>query len=495
MGFTLTNLLTFVGAVSLLLTLIVVFLLKRNRSWLMSYVQNFCGTLFLVSGAVKAVDPLGTAYKMKDYFTEFESTFQGTWFSFLAPLFPLLSSFAIWFSVTMIVFEIVLGIMLIIGSKPKLTAWLFFLLVLFFTVLTGFTFLTGYVPSGVNFFEFGKWGPYVESNMKVTDCGCFGDFIKLEPKTSFLKDVFLMFPAIYFMWKHKDMHQLFSPKLRTGLVGLTLLGTFIYCLSNFAWNLPKVDFRPFHNGADIRNERIAEMDAQAEVAILGWKLKNLASNEIIELPNDVYMKQYAKYPKTEWKVMDQIKSKPAIKATKISEFEITDVEGYDLTDELLENTKPYFMIVSYKMYGEAKRVKKMVKDSVFVYDTIMENDLPVVNKSFTGIQEKEQSSLEYIWDPSFSAAYKNVIKGFVADAQANGNEVIIVTGGAGKEMLEDFEAKHQIGAKYATADDILLKTFLRSNPGVMLWKDGKILDKWHYKKLPDFASVKSKHLN
>ena len=69
-----------------------------------------------------------------------------------------------------------------------------FLLVAFFTVLTGFTYLTGFVPDGSNFFDFGSWvGVHNENNMKVKDCGCFGDFIKLKPKTSFLKDVFLLF--------------------------------------------------------------------------------------------------------------------------------------------------------------------------------------------------------------------------------------------------------------------------------------------------------------
>jgi uncharacterized membrane protein YphA (DoxX/SURF4 family) len=147
-------------------------------------------------GLGQSSGPLGTAYKMEQYFAEFQGTFEDTTLSFMAPLFPTLSEYAIGFSVGMIVFEIILGLMLLLGSWPKVTAWAFFLLVLFFTFLTGFTYLTGYVPEGVNFFQFGQWGPYVETNMKVTDCGCFGDFIKLEPKTSFLKDIFLLVPSL-----------------------------------------------------------------------------------------------------------------------------------------------------------------------------------------------------------------------------------------------------------------------------------------------------------
>ncbi|HMS68060.1 MAG TPA: hypothetical protein PKD18_07970, partial [Saprospiraceae bacterium] len=100
-----------------------------------------------------AIDPLGTAYKMEQYFAEFETTFQATSASFLAPLFPWLSEYSIGFSVFMIVLEIILGIMLVVGSRPKLTAWLFLLMILFFAFLTGFTYLTAYVPSGVNFFD------------------------------------------------------------------------------------------------------------------------------------------------------------------------------------------------------------------------------------------------------------------------------------------------------------------------------------------------------
>jgi len=144
---TLTTLLIRIALVAIVFTLISVFAWKKHNSILMTFLQHFCGVLFVFSGMVKAVDPLGTAYKMEKYFDEFYFHFEPTWFGFLAPLFPILSSYAIWFSVFMIVFEIVLGLMLIMGSRTKFTAWAFLLLVLFFTVLTGFTFLTGYVPS------------------------------------------------------------------------------------------------------------------------------------------------------------------------------------------------------------------------------------------------------------------------------------------------------------------------------------------------------------
>ncbi|HUR30572.1 MAG TPA: MauE/DoxX family redox-associated membrane protein, partial [Saprospiraceae bacterium] len=151
---TLQTLLIYIAIAAIILTVLIGLLKKGHKSWLMTFLQNFTGVLFIVSGMVKAVDPLGTAYKMEQYFAEFQYTFAETSASFLSPLFPFLSSISIWFSVFMIVFEILLGLMLVLGHKPKLTSWLFLLLVVFFTALTGFTYLTGYVPSDANFFKF-----------------------------------------------------------------------------------------------------------------------------------------------------------------------------------------------------------------------------------------------------------------------------------------------------------------------------------------------------
>jgi len=222
-----------VTVVALVLTLVLKFTTSRIQNVVLSFLQNFCGCLFIFSGGVKAVDPLGTAFKMEQYFGEFQATFQDTAFDFMAGLFPVLSSYSIGFSVVMIVLEVLIGIMLVIGARAKLTSWIFFLLIAFFTVLTGFTYLTGYVPTTSNFFSFSEWGPYTSTNMRVTDCGCFGDFLKIEPKLSFMKDVVLLLPALVFLFKHKDMHRLFSKTTRNIIVGVSTIGLIWYCLSNF----------------------------------------------------------------------------------------------------------------------------------------------------------------------------------------------------------------------------------------------------------------------
>ncbi|MEM6320120.1 MAG: MauE/DoxX family redox-associated membrane protein [Bacteroidota bacterium] len=446
---TLSILLFRVGIAAVLLTLLVGFGLKKQRNWVMTFVQNYCGALFLFSGWVKAVDPLGTAYKMEQYFGEFESTFADTAMGFIAPMFPFFSEYSVSFSVFMIVFEILLGLMLIMGAKSKLTSWLFLGLVAFFTVLTGFTYLTGYVPQDVNFFEFGKWGVYNANNMKVTDCGCFGDFLKLEPKVSFFKDIALMVPAIYFVVRNQDMHEVLTNKIHNIILGVSTVGLLAYCFSNYVWDLPHEDFRPFKVAVDIRAEKEAQSDAMGSVQITDWILENKETGKQISLPNATYMSEFKNYPKSEWTIVDQKKTEPSIPINKISEFAIENFEGYEVTEELLNEVGYSVMMVCHKLYT---------------------ND----DDSF---------------DADYVSRFTDVTNEFTEAAEKAGWKVYGVAGGAGENKIEDFRHTAQTAYPFYVADDILLKTIVRSNPGIVVLKDGKIVNKWHYKQLPEFESV------
>ncbi len=494
---TLPVILIYVGIAAIILTLITVFAFKTHKSWLTTFLQNYVGALFIFSGWVKAVDPLGTAYKMEQYFAEFEATFEATWFSFLTPLFPFLSSMAVQFAVLMIIFEIILGIMLIVGSRPKLTSWAFLILVAFFTFLTGFTYLTGYVPNGGNFFDFGSWADYNVNNMRVTDCGCFGDFIKLEPKVSFFKDVILLFPAFFFLFKYQDFHTWFSSKVRGSILTVSLIGLVIYCMSNYVSDIPKLDFRPFKKGADIASQKQAETDAQANVQVLGFVLENKNSGEVIQVPYNDYLANLANYPSDTWKVTDQVLGEPAIPLTKISDFDISDIDGHPATDQLLLEKGPYIMIVCHKTYGSGNQATKVVEDTVFVMDTIYNDAYQggyVIEKNVERIDKNTVSFTNYIWKDYYAKRFEEVIKPFVSDARRNGIKTVAVIGGADKAKILDFESDLELGIDYYVADDILLKTIVRSNPGIVFWEDGKILDKWHYKKLPSFEEVKNLHI-
>jgi uncharacterized membrane protein YphA (DoxX/SURF4 family) len=494
---TIFDLVLYIAIAALALTLLTGFVFKSHKSWIMTFLQNFCGSLFIFSGYVKAVDPLGTAFKMEQYFSEFFYTFKDTAFSFIAPIFPWFSEHSVTFSVVMIVFEIVLGAALLLGSRAKITAWLFLLLVAFFTVLTGFTFLTGYVPADANFFEFGKWGAYLETNMRVTDCGCFGDFLKLKPEMSFYKDLFLLIPSIYFVFKHKDMHQLFTARVRTIILWVVTLGFLVFCIRNISWDEPIFDFRPFKAGTDVRAQKAAEEEAQANVKITHYKMTNKATGQVVTIPMEQYMKEFANYPKEEWN-LEQIKTKPEIEPTKISDFDVSDAEGVSVTEDILGDPNYSFMIVAYKIkqLDGSKTMTTTISDTTFVVDTVrMEGtDSFTLVKKVDKVTPREVQEEAAIFDPGYEAVYKNKVNPVMEAAQKAGYKVFAVTKPNDPAIIDDFRHATQSAYPFYTADDLLLKTIQRSNPGVVLWKDGKIVAKWHHKKLPSFEQIQNTYL-
>lgn len=91
--------------------------------------------------------------------------------------------------------------------------------------------------------------------------------------------------------------------------------------------------------------------------------------------------------------------------------------------------------------------------------------------------------------------FKGEFHDFLAAALKDGHEVSFVLGGLSTDAAKAFEKEMDLeGAYYFTADNILLKTIVRSNPGIVLWKDGIILDKWHKKQLPSYEKVKETYI-
>lgn len=496
---TLLSMVIGVGIVALIVTLAIYFLKGKINNWLVSLLQNFAGVLFVWSGLVKAVDPLGTAYKMEDYFAEFEATFSGTAFNFLAPMFPWFSEHSVAISVIMIVFEIVLGVMLVIGALRKFTAWAFLLLVVFFLILTGFTYLTGYVPDGVNFFQFGQWGPWVETNMKVTDCGCFGDFVKLAPFTSFLKDVALMVPALIFVFFSGKMHQLWSKGTRAIVTIATIVGFTFYCISNYVWDLPDVDFRPFKEGVNIVEQKAAEEESIANVKVTHYEMTNKETGEFVKLPFNQYMQEFKNYPKEEWDLV-QIKSEPEIEPTKISDFALETIDGYEGQDELLAIEDYNFLIVAYKMYHTTSSKTVTVNDTTFVQDTIVTfNDTTLLEKiqvvtSIDTIVKRQVVETIYSWDDDYIKHWKGTVNPVMKAAMEAGYKINVATAYLGTEGINSFKEASGADFPFLQGDDIMLKTIIRSNPGILLMKNGTIVKKWHYKQLPHFEEIQEDYL-
>lgn len=498
---TILTLFMYVGLAALILTFIVAKTKNTPISFSDSFLQNFAGCLFVFSGFVKAVDPLGTAYKMEQYFVAFEHTANGSFLKFMAPLFPFLANYVVGFSVFMIVLEIVLGIMLIIGYKRKLSAWLFLIIMIFFTVLTGFTYLTGYVPTEANFFEFSKWTAFNTTQMRVQDCGCFGDFITLAPKISFIKDLILMIPAFWFLFRWRHLNELFSPIVRMAITSMSIIGFFLFSLSNFVWNEPVWDFRPFKTGVDIKSKLAEEQKALADVEIIAYKLRNRADKKEIDVPYQAYLDSFKTNPKFKetWETLDQIKSEPRIARTKISDFDVISLDGESVTESILNDSKYNLIILSPKVKYHVQSVEEERIDTIYKLDTTIyklnNRDSLIVKRLATGTEKKMIKRNRYDWDPAFIALLKNEIIPLVDSVRSEMVMASTIFGGLGEEGIRSLRSEVGIDFPSYEADDLLIKTIMRSNPGLLLLKDGKIINKWHKNHLPTPAELKTKYLN
>ena len=137
---------------------------------IVNIVRLLTGLLFIFSGLVKAIDPLGLAYKMQEFFEAWASG------GFLKGLMNVLDNYSLPFAIIMITLEVAVGIALLLGWNKKITTWALLLLMLFFTFLTSYVLFSG----------------------KIRACGCFGDCIPLTPIQTFSKDILLLFFFIVF---------------------------------------------------------------------------------------------------------------------------------------------------------------------------------------------------------------------------------------------------------------------------------------------------------
>lgn len=174
------------------------------------------GALFVFSGFVKLVDPIGSQYKFQEYFSEDVLNME-----FLIP-------YTLPFAILLIIAEILLGVMVLIGYKPKFTVFSLFILTLVFLFLT--------------------W--YSAYYNKVTDCGCFGDAIKLSTWETFYKNVILIALIIILLIKIEFVKPIFKGKIPKVITFLSL-ATFLFITQHVLTHLPLIDFRAYAIGKNI----------------------------------------------------------------------------------------------------------------------------------------------------------------------------------------------------------------------------------------------------
>lgn len=190
---------------------------------------------FIFSGFVKLVDPLGSAYKFDEYFGADVLNLE-----FLSP-------FALQFSILLILAEIMLGVMLLVGYKEKLTVWSLLGISLLFLFLTWYS----------AYFD------------KVTDCGCFGDAVTLTPWETFYKNVILIVLVVYLVIRVYDIQPIISDTFakRVSMISLLLfIGIIVYVLRF----LPIIDFRAYAVGKNIPEGMLIPEDAEKPVYEDTW---------------------------------------------------------------------------------------------------------------------------------------------------------------------------------------------------------------------------------
>ncbi len=430
------NIFSLVGLIALLAVGVTVItgLLKKPENWPIHYLRNFLGTFFVFSGVVKAIDPTGTAIKIEDYFnvfTEHFSLFTGLWEFLISISLPL--------SVFMIVLEIVLGVSLILGTLRKPTLFLYVGLTLFFTVLTGFTYLTGYVPKDATFFQFAQWEAFKDSNMRVTDCGCFGDFVKLKPYESFIKDVVLTGLIFLMVYLSSHIKLILDKKLSWIILGVLTAASFAFSMRNVN-NLPIVDFRAYKIGANLIDGRSDGIPPEVQTM---YTLVKEGTGEIKKVESKEYIDSGIWKDKT-W---------------------------------VLDNDKTYQEVIK-----EGKPAT--IKDFMIYDDADNEVAEAIVNRpGFT------------IFVGAYNVEKSNVEKGFVRVNQvmkeASKDNIPIV--GLTASTLDHAQKFTDNIYKFYNLDAVPIKTMIRANPGVVLVKDGIVVDKWHYNALPDWSEVVAKH--
>lgn len=415
------------------------------------------GSLFFISGLIKANDPLGFSYKLHDYFAADVLNLS------------IFDPWALEIAVIVTVVEIVLGMAILAGIKGRLVSWLLLLMIIFFTFLT---FYSAYFD-------------------KVTDCGCFGDALKFTPWQSFTKDVVLL-SLILIIFIGKKQISLNSPKLMgiyfalsailiaafgvgviswtmtplvwftlgfalmvpisvylkhqakdwAALIGLSVL-YFVMCFWSIQ-HLPGRDFRPYAEGLNIKEGMsIPEGQNAPEYGVV-YTMKHAQTSEIKEVDSKTYISSGI-WEDSNWEITetsDPILLKEGYEPP-VHDFILSSDENGDLTDWILDADQQ-LLIVMYNL------------------------------------NETNESNI---------AKIKELIAGF----KSKGIPVYALSASLSEE-ISAFEAKHQLGIEYISADGTMLKTTVRGNPGLMYLEKGTVIKKASHNDTWDFDAFSESYL-
>ncbi len=362
----------------------------------------FVGILFIFSGLIKANDTIGFSYKLEEYFSADVLNLE-----FLIPL-------ALFMAAGICIFEIVVGIMVLIGSRPKFANWSLMTMIIFFTFLT---FYSAYFN-------------------KVTDCGCFGDAIKLTPWGSFLKDIILIFFISILFIGERHIKPLFSRKMENMFLAIITFFSFAFVFHTYR-HLPIKDFRPYSIGNNIYEgmKTCDELELPCNEEAYYYIVKNKESGELSKMLSSDYQNRWEEFDfieATDETVVLQEGYEPIIKDFSIFKDDI------DHTDSVLSKEN-VFLLICYNI-------------------------------------DKTSSSVQKEINSFYSECLTAGISFYALSASSDDN-------------IFAFANENKITYPFYFTDETTLKTMIRSNPGLIYLQEGTIKGKWHYNDFPSLSDI------
>lgn len=281
----------------------------------------------------------------------------------------------------------------------------------------------------------------------VTSCGCFGDAIPLTPWQSFGKDLVLLVLIVYiFLKKNFIKPAVQKAKSQRNIAILVSVVSLLFGLYTYNF-LPVIDFLPYKVGAHIPSLMVIPPGEKPDEFQIMYHLKNKKTKAEKDMSDKEYLKTEI-WKDDNWEIVGE-PSKTLVKKgyePKIKDLIITDASGTDYTKELIEN--PYYSLV-------------------------------FVAYSLNDTNEKAIGDLNAL--------------ALNATQQFNIRSVLLTSNSASD--AERFIKKYNLFSEVFYADAVPLKSMVRSNPGVMLLKNGVVINKWHFHNVPNFEQLSNKYFS
>lgn len=279
---------------------------------------------------------------------------------------------------------------------------------------------------------------YTTVTGEVTDCGCFGDFIHQTPFESFIKDIILLVMLAFIIFGHKKIQAIFKDTKAAVILLVVGLGYLYFNFANFYFDKPIVDFRAFAVGKNIQEQMVEIPDVLSK----GYLFENVKTGKTKRVSVEDSWDEYTKFKKdtANWKFLDQdnIVVEKGVPA-KVDNYAAFNKNGDDVAEELLADKNYAFWVVSVQVVdSDENSWSKIAKIEKFA----KENNIKMYAFTSTVFDETDK-----------------------------------------------FKQKHNLDFPFYEADDVLIKTVIRANPGLVIIKNGTIIAKWHHKHIPSINEI------